>query len=418
MIKSGEDHLSFVLPFASDALKTRADEILKKLSNADLDPQKIRAANPDDKTLSAWTDWATSQVETLTSLSEKIREESKKTATKDIPAGSTVDEMKNDVWKIRKEVQSGIDSVRDDVYKLQEVRLSPWRGIRPTQKASMSPNVPENVQELEKLATDEVQMAHDKYAETLQNVDPTPNDLLQMINEAGTMLEVTERLMLGYDRLQSASTPPKPDACSNNDRQDCESRDQIGEIAHTKSEVISRKLGDGSGSKLVFNPRSFLLCSLPSISTYHPSYLSGSSSSRVLIALRPYWEIVFWSFFGAISMSIVSIAHDYKQDMFDSRHIGKYKFRIRIAPFVTVAIIFFLSVVLFEITSSGTGGGGKITVDLSNPNIPLLIMLSFILGFFGKKSLDLLSSIWTKLFETIDSGTSSTAGKNSTTSGS
>ena len=74
-----------------------------------------------------------------------------------------------------------------------------------------------------------------------------------------------------------------------------------------------------------------------------------------LTQYRPYVEIFFWSWFGAISISIITIGSDMMKDTFDPRHINKYMYRIPVAPLVAFVLIFFVS--LFGISVSGGGSG-------------------------------------------------------------
>ena len=111
---------------------------------------------------------------------------------------------------------------------------------------------------------------------------------------------------------------------------------------------------------------------------------------------HPYFEILFWSWFGAISISIITIGSDMMRDTFDPRHIHKYLYIIPVAPLVAFVLIFFLS--LFGFSTSGAGTVSTLQISLVTPNYPVLIVLSFLFGFFGKRSLDVLDQAWQRLF--------------------
>jgi len=86
------------------------------------------------------------------------------------------------------------------------------------------------------------------------------------------------------------------------------------------------------------------------------------------------------------------MSEDVNRDVFDPRHLYKYEYRIAVAPFVTAVLVLFISLVGI------VSGDITIKLDLANPNFPVVILLSFLFGFFGKRSLDLLDNVWQRLF--------------------
>jgi len=116
-----------------------------------------------------------------------------------------------------------------------------------------------------------------------------------------------------------------------------------------------------------------------------------------------------------VSFSVISISEDTNSEVFDPRNVGKYTYRIPVAPLVSFAIIPSLNVLGITITSSGSGGGGRCVIDFVKPNLFLLVVLSFLLGFFSKRSIEILDVVWKRLFDwdktTKDAGADATTPK-------
>ena len=121
---------------------------------------------------------------------------------------------------------------------------------------------------------------------------------------------------------------------------------------------------------------------------FHPSwgYLRFPLST-------PFWEVIFWSLFGAMAASYIRINDDTTKGEFDSRHPFQYVYRIVTAPFVAIVIVYLWAVVGVSLSSSSaasplTLGTGTVV------NLATLIVLSFLLGFFSKEALDILKHAW------------------------
>ena len=107
----------------------------------------------------------------------------------------------------------------------------------------------------------------------------------------------------------------------------------------------------------------------------------------------PFWEVIFWSLFGAMAASYIRVNDDATKGLFDSRHPFQYVYRIVTAPFVAVVIVFLWTVVGVSLSSSGTASA--LTLGTGTlVNLATLIVLSFLLGFFSKEALDILKHAW------------------------
>lgn len=195
-------------------------------------------------------------------------------------------------------------------------------------------------------------------------------DELTQVGQAQNPLPLEARVNILADAMTTVAT----------------ARDHIdaanGFIQNSKEEISS-------------NERRFLLGAwlLPAVAAYllfHPTL--RPLPFFVPLQYQVYWEVLFWSVFGAIGKSLISIAEDTARDVFDPRHLEKYEYKITVAPFVAAAAMAFVS--LFGVTYGST----TIKLDLANPNFAVIVLLSFLFGFFAKRSIELLDSIWLKLF--------------------
>jgi len=117
----------------------------------------------------------------------------------------------------------------------------------------------------------------------------------------------------------------------------------------------------------------------------------------------PVWEVICWSFFGAVASSYLRVAQDTVDNTFDARDPFKYVYRIVTAPLVAIVLVFFWSISGFALSTGGTSAplfGGTSTLSTLT-----LIVVSFLLGFFSREAQDLLSSVWKRV---TSSGSGST----------
>jgi hypothetical protein len=123
----------------------------------------------------------------------------------------------------------------------------------------------------------------------------------------------------------------------------------------------------------------------------------------------PFWEVIFWSLFGAMAASYLRINDDTTNDVFDSRHPFQYVYRIVTAPFVAIVIIYLWCVVGISLSSSSAASALTLSTGTLT-NLATLIVLSFLLGFFSKEALDILKHAWygiAQQTESSDKGASS-----------
>ena len=129
-----------------------------------------------------------------------------------------------------------------------------------------------------------------------------------------------------------------------------------------------------------------------------PHYISAT--------LRPQYEIIFWSIFGAIAISVITIATETVRGTFDPARRFKYTYKILLAPVVAYGLLLFFGGVGQALLGTGEEGVG---LDPVNPNIPVVVLLSFLFGFFGKRSLDLLENAWDAFMSRLPTGGKATS---------
>lgn len=211
--------------------------------------------------------------------------------------------------------------------------------------------------------------------------------ILLITTRAGVLLSYVEQLMLRYDNVIKLNPPT-----STNDDRVTILVDAMTTVATARDHILAAN-GFIKNFKEEISERErrylLLLWLAPIIVVYlflHVYSFILSSQYQI------YSEIVFWSLFGAIAKSLLSVSEDVEADVFDPRHLEKYEYKIPVAPFVAGALMAFIS--LFGITYQST----TIQLDLAKPNFSVIILLSFLFGFLAQRSTELLNDIWVKLF--------------------
>ncbi len=141
---------------------------------------------------------------------------------------------------------------------------------------------------------------------------------------------------------------------------------------------------------------------------FHPVWGPWHVSS----GLRPTYEILFWSMFGAIAMSALLIAQETMKGRFVPSLMFKYVYRIPLAPLVAYTLLIFFGVAGDAISGVAT----TISLDPTTTNYLLLILLSFLFGFFSKRSLEILDGVWKAMMSSApDGGGAASEGPETTT---
>jgi hypothetical protein len=309
----------------------------------------------------------------------------------------------SDLWNY---VHDEIGPIREETFKL----ISYWsKAMVPRVKDEKTDNVydensdlkcyyqsktapqDDDFEKLEEFAGESFTCARAFQEATQKLLGKTPREVLRITTRAGVLLYYTEQILLRYDGLKELATKDKPlptnfgtKILSDAMTVAATARDHIiaadGYIKNLKEMIgtkerrrlLAQALVPAIIVYLTFNPSTFHIPLIP------PEY-------------RVYWEVLFWSLFGAISISFITMSEDVNGDVFDPRHLLKYEYRIPVAPFVATVDVLFVS--LIGLASGNT----TIKLDLANPNFPVVVVLSFLFGFFGKRSLDLLDEVWQKL---------------------
>lgn len=335
------------------------------------------------------------------------------------------EEFLAEIWRIWKEVHSCIGPIREEAYKISCYRtthdnkrfLRQARQTTPLQEVDEEQdNTPPNTNG--SLLNDLINSLHNdliKYLEKPEDDDPShlgifaekaqqlarevqsriekkkkvkPDDVLFITTWAGRLLSHTEVITYRYERLKEKKAKVPTTTLSMTMTVVATARDCIsaadGHVKNLKEEI---------GTKEQRDLGKYLLVVIVPYLLFHPILQQWFS---VPLQYRPYWEIIFWSLLGAISISTITIAEDVHRDRFDPRHIGKYTYRIQLAPIVATVLILFGNVVGFVLMPGGTDSSAHF-IDLSNPDFPFLVVLSFLFGFFGKRALEILDIAWRRL---------------------
>lgn len=311
-----------------------------------------------------------------------------------------LDEFESKIKKIWSQVHNDIAPKRQEAYKL----LAAWKKTAPKKTDKFDEDdtltkyyedkpVPEedDFTKLLDFAKEASECAR-KFQEATQKLTgEKPSEVLRITTRAGILLYYIEQILLRYEGLKESHkgkilpTNVGVKILSQAMTAAATARDQIiaadGYVKNLKEKVGSQE-----------RRRLIELGLLPTLFAYLLFHLFTYGIPRIPSAYRVYWEVVFWSLFGAISISFITISEDVNRDVFDPRHVNKYEYKIAVAPFITTVLVFFISqlgIVSGDIT---------IKLDLANPNFPVVILLSFLFGFFGKRSLDLLDNVWQRVF--------------------
>lgn len=315
-----------------------------------------------------------------------------------------LDKLQSDIKSIFEDVHKRIASARKETYKL----LGTWKKMKLDKTGKFDEDEelmnkcyrhcqdrtgPEedDLTKLFNFANVAYECARDFQEATQKLTGESPREVLRVTTRAGVLLYYVEHILLSYEGLKDAhnskSLPTDFGAkiLSRAMTVVATARDQIiaaeGYVKNLKEKV-------GSYERL----RLIGLGLLPTLIAYLLFHLFTYGIPRLPSEYRVYWEVVFWSLFGAISISFITISEDVNSDDFDPRHLNKYEYKIAVAPFIAAVLVFFVS--QLGIVS----GDVTIKLDLANPNFPVVILLSFVFGFFGKRSLDLLDNIWQRVF--------------------
>jgi len=317
-------------------------------------------------------------------------------------------EIEAEVSSIRLQVHKDIPSLRAEAYKiLEHVTRHPdrfkdwsqpaesfkdWQSQPAESKEQVVIQHVRTAEDLTKFADAAVAKARDYGDLTVRITNGTPRDVLNTTRRAGILLADTEEIMSGYNSLKEADPAILSQALSSALTVVATARDQI-----LAADGIVKNLKEDIGRKEL----NYLLrlCLLPTAIIYlvfHPALnlpFSLPSEYRLI------WEVLFWSLFGAISISIISIGDDVTGDKFDPRHVDKYYYRIPVTPFVSFVLLFFLSLIGVAVSPTQAGGTSSVLqLSLTEPDFPVIIVLSFLFGFFGKRSLEVLDQAWQRIF--------------------
>ncbi len=111
-------------------------------------------------------------------------------------------------------------------------------------------------------------------------------------------------------------------------------------------------------------------------------WLTGGSSNYCgKLEGSVYLEITFWTWFGLIASLLFSVSDALQTADFDSKQIGLHISKFFYAPFVSLVIYFSIN----RLISDGATSMGEFSHGT--------LVLSFILGFFSRRAIDLIDRI-------------------------
>ena len=319
------------------------------------------------------------------------------------------DKFKSTIWDLWKEAHDGIAPVRREVFKLHGSVIGLENAKEDTSKENpdlthcyeyKSVSLEDDSNTLSQFAQEAFTCARGFQEATQKLKGETPAEVLRITTRAGVLLYYTEQILQRYDGLKaraqaSKNSVPLPTNFGAKILSEAMTAAATARDQMVAAQGFVKNLKERAGSKERW--RLLLRGLLPTLIIYllfHPSisiFLTVFHITLIPSIYRVYWEIVFWSLFGAISISFITMSEDVNRDDFDPRHLFKYEYRIAVAPFIAAVLVLFVSILGF------TSGGTTIKLDLANPNFPVVVLLSFLFGFFGKRSLDLLDNVWQRL---------------------
>lgn len=206
--------------------------------------------------------------------------------------------------------------------------------------------------------------------------------------KAGILLGPVERLMGAYHEVRSSATIHERFHILSSART----------IVFTARDLVDTVQGHRKNllAHIGLYEMKYLLVEFLFLGILYVIFHPVSGSFPLHSDLRPLYEVFFWSVFGAILMSVILIAVDKMKERFDPRQKQEYMYRIPLAPaFAYVAILFLgLTGVML---AQGDARQYNLGLDPANPNYPMLILLSFLLGFFSRRVLRLFDQAWRTL---------------------
>lgn len=103
-------------------------------------------------------------------------------------------------------------------------------------------------------------------------------------------------------------------------------------------------------------------------------------------------EIIYWSLFGVMANLMYSAAlHLFNRD-FDEYSKGWYYAKIFQAPLITLVVVLFFMYTTIDV-------GDIFTLTLRNASIYILIVVSFIMGFFSRRTYTFMTTIRDKIIK-------------------
>jgi len=271
-----------------------------------------------------------------------------------------------------------------------------------------------------------------KLEDSSTKLDSAPGKLVQFVlhatQMAGHLLAATERVLLethkdpppasshaAHGPSGVTETPVKPDATVKPDptvvltAYTCvlTARDHL-DAAEGTLQKPRRSIAWSETSGLI----GALVIVLTVYTAFHPTWgwlsLVLGDWWRLPAVAASIWEVICWSFFGAVASSYLRVSQDTEEDTFDARDPFKYVYRIVTAPLVAIVLVFFWTITGFALSTGGSSVplfGGSSTLSTLT-----LIVVAFLLGFFSREAQDLLSSVW-KRVASAGKGTTGTSSK-------
>lgn len=103
-------------------------------------------------------------------------------------------------------------------------------------------------------------------------------------------------------------------------------------------------------------------------------------------------EIVYWSLFGVLAnLTYAAALHLFNRD-FDKWSVGWYIAKIPQAPLITLVVVLSLMYTSVEV-------GDAFTLTLNKASIRVIIVVSFIMGFFSRRTYKLLTVVRDKIMK-------------------
>jgi len=322
---------------------------------------------------------------------------SKPKVTQTPPVPSTSEDLEALAWKIRDEVGKEIPPLRSAAYAIAGYGGKPGASpalVSPPPMPGRNPgeSLDDWSARLELWAIGLEQ----RLQASSSSQSPSVVAVLNATEAAGHLLGAVERILLSIpdDPAAKASEGVKGTIASRAFTIVATARDHAdaadGLVKNLRNPIGDKELGFLVG---------WLTAAVFAYTAFHPAWgwLAKMPSESGAI-----WEVIFWSLFGSVADSYLRVAEDIGKETFDPRHPYMYIYRVVTAPLVALVVVFLWSVTGLALSSSSSSN--LLSVGGLSPTLLVLIVVSFLLGFYSKRALQVLDQAWQRVSSSGNGG--------------